>query len=621
MKQICALFLICISINTNAQDLLNYIPENADRVLTFKGAKLSPKVSFDEITKADEYINSYGEYKDKIKDDRLGYFLIPIMYENDISGINIYSDYHFFNLNSDTLRYSCFISKVENKELLNNLITGNLSKEAFEEKTQIAGYDVIYKYPHVIAWNSSVYMQFKMTVSHSFLRGKLDSNRDYYYEEIPESERTEAENQKDEIKEKLIIEYLTKLFTLNNKESILQNSKFNSSSKGDYDVSDFTTTAFNQLNGIGNSRTGYSEYTYATEREIPLGKDDSEEPAILADNFSFNHINLTENGLEAKNFLSVHKDLVKPINNMLKGKASTKVINLIQGENIQGYYSFAINPYGTLQLLDSLKINYMNSIPGASRSVASFLNTFKFFIKEKEVMKIAKGNGILAVTGVSEITSEYSSFEYDQKDNSRIFVTKTKKESKPEFFIGIELGNPKLVNNFIKNLAEEESIKAIDGGFYELVEKKRYSYNKYRSKDGESKKYMCFVNNVLVFSNNEETIKKLVNKELKKELNLSKVDVKRIKSSNFVSFWNLDNAYDIFSDEMMKMNSSTKSLMRKVSNKYQTLEATGPENNDNLFYFNYSLKSKKEVSFNDLYFNLMNYFIDEINFKSYDYRN
>ena len=67
MKQICALFLICISINTNAQDLLNYIPENADRVLTFKGAKLSPKVSFDEITKADEYINSYGEYKDKIK--------------------------------------------------------------------------------------------------------------------------------------------------------------------------------------------------------------------------------------------------------------------------------------------------------------------------------------------------------------------------------------------------------------------------------------------------------------------------------------------------------------------------------------------------------------------------
>ena len=131
---------------------------------------------------------------------------------------------------------------------------------------------------------------------------------------------------------------------------------------------------------------------------------------------------------------------------------------------------------------------------------------------------------------------------------------------------------------------------------------------------------MCFINNVLVFSNNEETVKKLVNKDLNKELNLPKEDIKRIKSANFVSYWKLDKAYDIFRDDMMKMNSSTKSLMRSVSNNYETLEATGLEKENNVFYFNYTLTPKKEQSINDLYFNLMNFFIEEISINSYDYR-
>ena len=75
MKQICALILIYLSINTNAQNLLNHIPNNADRVLTFKGGELTPKVSIEEIAKMDEYVNRYSEYKDKIKDNRLGFFL------------------------------------------------------------------------------------------------------------------------------------------------------------------------------------------------------------------------------------------------------------------------------------------------------------------------------------------------------------------------------------------------------------------------------------------------------------------------------------------------------------------------------------------------------------------
>ena len=619
MKQICALILIYLSINTNAQNLLNHIPNNADRVLTFKGGELTPKVSIEEIAKMDEYVNRYSEYKDKIKDNRLGFFLIPIMYENNISGINLNSDYHFYNFNSDSLRYSCFMAKIENLESLNNLISENISKEAAEEKKTIADYEVVYQHPHLIAWNSSVYMQFKMTVPYSFLRDKLDSKRDYYYEEVPESERTEAENKRDELKEKLITEYLEGLFALDVKESIIHSENYMESSKGNYDLYDYTTSAFSQLNGIGNNGSSYDEYAYRMERELS-SIIDIEEPEIIKQNYTYNHISLTKNGLKAKNCIAVHDNLVKPIEKMQKAKPSKRVISLIQGEDIQGYYSFAFNPSGAIQLLDSLQINYMNSIPGASNSVGNFLNSYKFFIKENEVMKIAKGNGILAVTGLSEITSEYSSFEYDKKDNSRIFITKTKKESKPEFFIGIELGNPKLVNRFIKNLAIDGSIKDMENGYYELIEKKRYSYNRYSTKNGESKKYMCFINNVLVFSNNEETVKKLVNKDLNKELNLPKEDIKRIKSANFVSYWKLDKAYDIFRDDMMKMNSSTKSLMRSVSNNYETLEATGLEKENNVFYFNYTLTPKKEQSINDLYFNLMNFFIEEISINSYDYR-
>lgn len=244
---------------------------------------------------------------------------------------------------------------------------------------------------------------------------------------------------------------------------------------------------------------------------------------------------------------------------ILNRKLNKKFLKYVNSEKALGFMSYSIDTKAYLEEFPKLLKQTYGSFMGAKMDEEMDLGAdlISLLLDEEAVSKVIKGDALFVINGLNTKEVTYTTYEYDD-DYKQKEVTKTKKETLPDFLFMFSSDDTRLINKLIKYGVNKNFVSA-EGAIYKIMEKKSPIDIYLQIKDG-----------IVFFGNSLPEMQGIQNNQYG-SYKLSKMHKQLLSKNNFSFLFNAKNlvgkvpASEMGGDETAKKFNST---LEKMGNVY-----------------------------------------------------
>lgn len=258
------------------------------------------------------------------------------------------------------------------------------------------------------------------------------------------------------VKQQLVSEwagaYSSALFDSPLAESVLNNSSYVASLNKDALVSvwipSFESIYTALLPELGEFRSAGKLFSYYGSLQVGLFADDE--------------------GFKLKSSMEVDGNMAKSFQRMYGGKLNKKFLRYLNTDDAIGYFSLVMDTKAYLEELPALmKDTYGGMFSQYADDIDLGAELLSLMLDEEALAKVAKGDALFVLNGVSEKEVPYISYEYDDDYNYQE-VEKTKMETIPDFLFMFSSDDAALYNRVMSYVSNKGYLLE-ENGVYQLV--------------------------------------------------------------------------------------------------------------------------------------------------------
>jgi len=244
---------------------------------------------------------------------------------------------------------------------------------------------------------------------------------------------------------------------------------------------------------------------------------------------------------------------------IMNRKLNKKFLNYVNSEKALGFMSYSIDTKAYLEEFPKLMKQTYGSFLGAKMDEEIDLGAdlLSLLLDEEAVSKVVKGDALFVINGLNTKDVTYTTYEYDD-DYKQKEVTKTKKETLPDFLFMFSSEDTRLINKVIK-YGVNKNLVSVNNNIYKIEEKKSPIDIYFMIKDG------------IVFFGNSLTEMQGISNNQYNSNKLSKLHKDLLSKNNFSFLFNAKNLVgkvpdsEIGGEETAKKFNST---LEKMGNVY-----------------------------------------------------
>jgi len=207
--------------------------------------------------------------------------------------------------------------------------------------------------------------------------------------------------------------------------------------------------------------------------------------------------------------LELAKDQADAYKKIMNRKLNKKFLKYVDSDKAIGFMGYSIDTKAYLEEFPKLMKQTYGAFLGRNMEEEIELGTdlFSLLLDEEAVSKVIKGDALFVINGLNTKDVTYTSYEYDDDYNQKE-VTKTKKETLPDFLFMFSSEDNRLMNKLIKYGMNKRYV-TVNNNIYKIEEKKSPVDIYFMIKDG-----IVFFGNSLteMQSINDNTFKSAITK-------------------------------------------------------------------------------------------------------------
>ncbi|TWP29566.1 hypothetical protein ETU08_06880 [Apibacter muscae] len=517
--------LLYISIFAQGQ-LVNKIPQDANAVIHAKGNKFLENISLQELSKTnlgDSILNKIFGKKRNGKDF------------NDL-GINFSSDFFYFNQTTDSINYNALLFSISDankfEELLktkqgknikikqqgtikefyknNNLILwdnekavfvfGDFKNNFFDDSTNVARYGVNNSDEYVY---NSIDTLAATDVMESASVEESDEVTDYLVATIAnpaendeettvaetstedddseyenrqnsyEREREKQDSLKASVNERWLKEYAYRIYYRNTAPSILDNPNYRKVEDKEAAITFFTDKYDKRRYYYGWYPENNGLLSIYTKKFLEF----TGSPLALGAKSVNVKLYLNNQNVLLKTAVEVNEKDLEQYKQMYNYKLNKKFYQYIDEDKVPGFISLSLNTEKYMELYPKWMANLIFS-KDDKEEAELFTEFFNIILDEKAIAKVAKGDALFLLNGLSARESTYKTYEYEEDTYDSKEVEKTKKETLPEFLFMASSEDTRFQKSLLK-YGIKKGIVSLDDGIYTIENKDYKTYKFY----------------------------------------------------------------------------------------------------------------------------------------------
>ncbi|MBL3658848.1 hypothetical protein [Fulvivirga sediminis] len=213
-----------------------------------------------------------------------------------------------------------------------------------------------------------------------------------------------------------------------------------------------------------------------SSKSLPTMSPLSKNPTKIFENYGQISSNLYLNEKSAKiDFnVSFKDEFGESFKKMSDRKINKKFFKYMNEDELLGYMSYNFNMENTLKEYPDLLATQYGDILGSNYMAEAQMlaDVFTLVVDEEALGDLIKGDALFLVSSFEEKEYTYTGYEYDEDYNYKE-VTKTKKETLPNFLFMLSTESPEFTDKLINYLLVKDLVSTTDEGFYHLKAPKR----------------------------------------------------------------------------------------------------------------------------------------------------
>lgn len=474
MKKLFFLISFCTSFISVAQNLESKIPSNAQAVISVNGNRLLELMSiaeFDQLNIAKELFKNANKSTDSTA---------KIASLKDF-GFKTNSKAYYFYQPTDSINYHHFIIKLNDK----NLFEGLLSKSETDEIERNDVTNILTQYSNITVWNDNMLLFTKFDGSYQ------------YFKKNEERFLKQAENEDESIYsvEKRLTKTWTKnhaLAIFNNKstKSILTNSSY-TKRKDEKAVASFWIDNYGEL---------IETAMLYSLRSLFMPPDTQSYKNRYGVDDVWGNFYLEDDAVRLTASMEINEEWRSIYKKMYRSKIGNEFFQYFDQDNVLGYASISFNMQGTLEEYPNIVSNiYSGMMPKYKEEIEVAAEVTSVLLDEKAIGNAITGNMLYILNDISEKEVTYTSYEYDD-DYKKTEVTKTKKETIPDFTVMIGSKNKKLLDKLI-HLGVKHKLVNPQAKYFKVKKEDNIPFDL----------FFVVKNNIAFLTSSEKQIKDIVN--------------------------------------------------------------------------------------------------------------
>ncbi|WP_316806381.1 hypothetical protein [Pedobacter agri] len=170
--------------------------------------------------------------------------------------------------------------------------------------------------------------------------------------------------------------------------------------------------------------------------------------------------------------LELAKEQADAYKKIMNRKLNKKFLKYINSEKAIGFMGYSIDTKAYLEEFPKLMKQTYGSFLGKNMEEEIELGTdlFSLLLDEEAVSQVIKGDALFVINGLNTRDVTYTTYDYDD-DYNRKEVTKTKKETLPDFLFMFSSEDNRLMNKLIK-YGMNKNYVTLNNNIYKIEEKK-----------------------------------------------------------------------------------------------------------------------------------------------------
>lgn len=171
--------------------------------------------------------------------------------------------------------------------------------------------------------------------------------------------------------------------------------------------------------------------------------------------------------------LELAKEQADSYKKIMNRKLNKKFLKYVDSEKAIGFMGYAIDTKAYLEELPKLMQQTYGSFLGTNKmdeEIALGSELFSLLLDEEAVSKVVKGDALFIINGLNSRDVTYTTYDYDE-DYNQTEVTKTKKETLPDFLFMFSSEDQRLMNKLIRYGINKNKV-SVSNNIYKIEEKK-----------------------------------------------------------------------------------------------------------------------------------------------------
>jgi len=230
---------------------------------------------------------------------------------------------------------------------------------------------------------------------------------------------------------------------------------------------------------------------------------------------------LEKDAIRIGSSITLSNEMAEAFTRINKRKVNKKFLNYVNEDKLTGYMAYALDSKAYLQEYPKL----MNKMYGAvyKDEAAMATDLFSLLLDEEAVSKVIKGDALFIFNGLKQNEVTYKTYEYNEDNFEKDTVTKTKKETSPDFLLMVSTEDTRLLN------------KLIAYGVKKKVVTDLHSYYEISAPKAPMPLYFAIHNGIIFAGTNIDEIKQIVGNQYQAKVSAKHRDA--ILKSNFSAYF------------------------------------------------------------------------------------
>ena len=279
----------------------------------------------------------------------------------------------------------------------------------------------------------------------------------------------------------------------------------------------------------------------------------------------------------------------------LDAKMNKKFLKYLKGENLFGYMFFNYNMENVMRGGKDLMQPMMESIPMAGPMVDDMLGILDIVVDEEALYEFFKGDFCLAFTGMREFENMITTYEYDEEFNATE-KQELKKQTFPEFVMMMSYGNEENLKKFFR-LGEKMGGLSQNGLYYEIPMATSMGMNM----------YAAYHKGILFFTNDTDLVQSNLTSGWASNKRIAKEHRKMMKNNAQVMFWDIPKSLNSAGELGIPFGLSGDQIVNVSKQSLESIIITSPKNVGDSYHNNMDFNFvNKQVNSLDQLFNFIN---------------